>query len=155
MSDTPAKRQAYSFAFPPDKKQAFTKIADEKYQRPASWLLLAAIDQVIANGGLLGEELSPTTAEPAGIYFPCLDELKSEVNQLRERLDNAASKEYVALVDKGLNDRLNDLWADVESLKNAVKVSINNPSKSQPVGIKTASVTGEVQPEVLNLHSAG
>jgi hypothetical protein len=45
-------------------KQAFTKIADEKYQRPASWLLLAAIDQVIANGGLLGEEPAPMPTAP-------------------------------------------------------------------------------------------
>jgi hypothetical protein len=59
------------------------------------------------------------------------DELRAEVKHLRERLDNAAGKEYVALIDKGLSDRLNDLWADVESLKKAVKVSIaaiNPPS---------------------------
>jgi hypothetical protein len=94
MSDTPAKRQAYSFAFPPDKKQAFTKIADEKYQRPASWLLLAAIDQVIANGGLLGEELPAVYASETDmseilkeyVRKDSWDDLTADVADLRSQL---------------------------------------------------------------------
>jgi hypothetical protein len=78
------------------------------------------------------------------------DELRAEVNQLRERLDNAASKEYVALIDKGLSNRLNDLWADLERLKTTVKVSAAPPSKPQPATIRTASEPTDVVRRVMN-----
>jgi hypothetical protein len=114
MSDTPAKRQAYSFAFPPDKKQAFIKIADEKYQRPASWLLLAAIDQVIANGGLLGEEPSPApTAPPMQVSTSISDvlveyvhknnwdDLAADVADLRRQLADVLTIDRVTEIARG------------------------------------------------------
>jgi hypothetical protein len=109
MSDTPAKRQAYSFAFPPDKKQAFTKIADEKYQRPASWLLLQAIDQVIANGGLLGEETSPALKASPPLVHIDIDEA-SKVYASKADLSDVLS-EYVQ------KDIFEDLQADVADLR--------------------------------------
>jgi hypothetical protein len=72
------------------------------------------------------------------------DELRAEVNQLRERLNNTASKEYVALIDKGLSDRLNDLWADLESLKTTTKAA-------HPTIKKTPPTSGEPQAEVLKV----
>jgi hypothetical protein len=83
MDDISTKRQAYSFAFPPDKKQAIAAIAAEKYQRPVSWLLLAAIDQIIANGGL-----EPPVAANSLNYVSRdnFSDLAADVADLREQL---------------------------------------------------------------------
>ena len=45
-----AKRQAYSFNFPPDKKEKFAALA-RSMNRPMAWLLLEAIDRMIECGG--------------------------------------------------------------------------------------------------------
>jgi hypothetical protein len=45
-----AKRQAYSFNFPPDKKEKFAALA-RSMNRPMAWLLLEAIDRMIESGG--------------------------------------------------------------------------------------------------------
>jgi hypothetical protein len=47
---TSAKRQAYSFNFPPDKKEKFAALA-RSMNRPMAWLLLEAIDRMIESGG--------------------------------------------------------------------------------------------------------
>jgi hypothetical protein len=146
MSDTPAKRQAYSFAFPPDKKQAFTKIADEKYQRPASWLLLAAIDQVIANGGLL-EELSPAPKAPVNDDSTQWDELKAEVKYLRECLDSTATKDYVEkslqsvqVAIDAVRNNLDDQGADVADLR-AQLAELKTTTPSAPAKATTTKKT--------------
>jgi hypothetical protein len=134
MSDTPAKRQAYSFAFPPDKKQAFTKIADEKYQRPASWLLLAAIDQVIANGGLLGEELPAPKVPLVRIDIDEASKVYASETDMSEIL-----KEYVR------KDSWDDLTADVADLRSQLaELKTTTTTSTQ---IKTTTKKAQAKPK--------
>jgi hypothetical protein len=55
-----AKRQAYSFNFPPDKKEKFAALA-RSMNRPMAWLLLEAIDRMIESGGTYPSNTSTHT----------------------------------------------------------------------------------------------
>jgi hypothetical protein len=122
---TTNKRQAYSFAFPPSKKEAFSRIAQDRYQRPASWLLLQAIDQIIENGGLLGDDAAQAVEPRAD--SDQWEELRAEIDQLRHCLRSCATTEYV-------NEQLELLRASITALSKQQSLIGTASAKAKKTG---------------------
>ncbi len=100
-----AKRQAYSFNFPPDKKEKFAALA-RSMNRPMAWLLLEAIDRMIESGGTY-----PTNTAPPQTSIGNDDVLKAYVSKADM---SQILSEYVQ------KDSWDDLRADVADLRELV-----------------------------------
>jgi hypothetical protein len=145
-----AKRQAYSFNFPPDKKEKFAALA-RSMNRPMAWLLLEAIDRMIESGGTY-----PTNTAPPQTSIGNDDALKAYVSKADM---SQILSEYVQ------KDNWDDLRADVADLREQLAevktdcdlttegvqrliaeaiATTGNPSQKT----KTSTATGDVNHEV-------
>jgi hypothetical protein len=116
-----AKRQAYSFNFPPDKKEKFAALA-RSMNRPMAWLLLEAIDRMIEGGGTY-----PTN--PPQMPSPIDDDVlkayvsKADMSEVLERyiqeidIGNVCA-EYVAKATAPMFDDLLNLQSQLAEVKN-------------------------------------